>query len=87
MSSLLIIYLIIIIMLVSSLKVVREYERISVFRLGHFYKIVGPGIVFTIPICDKAVKLNLNKTIPEWQSLSNDDLLIKIKKHVLSETN
>jgi regulator of protease activity HflC (stomatin/prohibitin superfamily) len=87
MSSIFIIYLIMLFILISSLKVVKEYERIAVFRLGHFIKITGPGIVLIIPFCDKIVKVNLNKTIPEWQSISKDEIDQKVKNIVLSETN
>jgi len=56
------------------LRVFREYERAAVFRLGRFQGIVGPGLVFSIPIIDRMVIVNLDKVIPEWRGLSAGDL-------------
>jgi len=47
------------IILISALRIVREYERAVVFRLGRMIGAKGPGLVFLIPIVDKAVKVDL----------------------------
>lgn len=78
----LIIFLIIIVSM--SLKTLREDERLVIFRLGRFFKIAGPGMVFIIPLIDKGVKINLNKEIPGWQGLSKDELDTRIKNAVMS---
>jgi regulator of protease activity HflC (stomatin/prohibitin superfamily) len=67
-----------------SLKTLREDERLVIFRLGRFFKIAGPGMVFIIPLIDKGVKINLNKEIPGWQGLSKDELDTRIKNAVMS---
>jgi regulator of protease activity HflC (stomatin/prohibitin superfamily) len=86
MSTFLMIYIIFIVFLISSaIKIVRENERIAIFRLGHLYKIVGPGLVLSIPIVDKIIRINLDKTVPNWNVISKDDLNDKIKKIVLSQ--
>jgi regulator of protease activity HflC (stomatin/prohibitin superfamily) len=63
-----------IIFLFQSLKILREDERMVVFRLGRFLKVVGPGWEWLIPFIDKGVKVNLNKDIPGWQVLSKTEL-------------
>ena len=49
----------IVIILASSIKIVQEYERAVIFRLGRSIGAKGPGIFFIIPIFDKIVKTNL----------------------------
>ena len=71
------------IILFMSVKVVREDFRFVVFRLGKFFKIVGPGIVLILPFVDKVTKVNLSETIPGWQTLSTEALNEKIKYFVL----
>jgi len=46
-------------LLVVSLKIVQEYERAVIFRLGRCIGAKGPGIFFVIPVLDKIVKTNL----------------------------
>jgi regulator of protease activity HflC (stomatin/prohibitin superfamily) len=69
-----------------SLKTLRDDERLVIFRLGRFFKIVGPGLVLMIPLIDKGVKINLSKEIPGWQGLSKDELDIRIKNAVMSKS-
>jgi regulator of protease activity HflC (stomatin/prohibitin superfamily) len=58
-----------IVFFVSSIRVLREYERAVIMRLGKFVGVCGPGIVFLIPVVDKAKIVDLNKQIPEWREL------------------
>ncbi len=51
--------LVAVIILSQSIKIVREYERVVIFRLGRFSGVKGPGIFFIIPIIDRAIKLDL----------------------------
>jgi regulator of protease activity HflC (stomatin/prohibitin superfamily) len=74
-----------IIFLFQSLKILREDERMVVFRLGRFLKVVGPGWVWLIPFIDKGVKVNLNKDIPGWQVLSKTELEERIKTLVMNK--
>jgi regulator of protease activity HflC (stomatin/prohibitin superfamily) len=67
--------------LAAAIKVVKEYERIVVFRLGRFFKIAGPGLVLLIPLIDKGVKVNLKDRIPGWHNLSPQALEERIKKY------
>ena len=48
-----------IIILASAVKVVQEYERGVIFRLGRLQGAKGPGIFFIIPLVDRMVKVDL----------------------------
>ncbi len=43
----------------SGLKVLNEYERVVVFRLGRLTPYRGPGVVFIIPILERQVRIDL----------------------------
>ncbi|HXF10668.1 MAG TPA: SPFH domain-containing protein, partial [Desulfuromonadaceae bacterium] len=43
----------------SAIKVLREYERGVVFRLGKLLGAKGPGVIFLIPVVDKMVRMDL----------------------------
>jgi regulator of protease activity HflC (stomatin/prohibitin superfamily) len=47
------------IILAQAVKIVREYERVVVFRLGRFSGVKGPGIFFIIPVIDRVMLLDL----------------------------
>jgi len=47
------------IILAQAVKIVREYERVVIFRLGRFSGVKGPGIFFIIPIIDRVMLLDL----------------------------
>jgi len=51
--------LILIILLASSVKIVNEYERAVIFRLGRSMGAKGPGVFFIVPIIDRLVRTNL----------------------------
>jgi regulator of protease activity HflC (stomatin/prohibitin superfamily) len=48
-----------VLILASSVKIVQEYERAVIFRLGRSVGAKGPGVFFIVPIIDKIVKVNL----------------------------
>lgn len=52
-----------IIIIASAIKIVREYERVVIFRLGRLLGIKGPGIFFIIPVVDSMVKVDLRTTV------------------------
>jgi len=49
--------------LASSIKIMAEYQRIVIFRLGRLQGIKGPGLVFIIPIIDSIIKLDLRTRV------------------------
>ena len=58
-SSTLIAILVGFFILYQAVKIVREYERVVIFRLGRFSGVKGPGIFFIIPIIDRVILLDL----------------------------
>lgn len=73
--------LILLLLLVSAIKIVREYQRLVVFRLGRVLATKGPGIVFLIPLVDKAVTVDLRELyleIPHQSAITEDNATISI---------
>jgi regulator of protease activity HflC (stomatin/prohibitin superfamily) len=74
-----IIVVLMIVFFVSSIRILKESQRAAIFRLGQFVGVGGPGIVFLIPIIDKAKVVDLNKWVPEWRQLSENELFERVK--------
>ena len=69
------------IVLANSIKVVREYKRLVVFRLGRSIGQRGPGIVFLIPILDQSTNVDLRELfleIPQQTCITKDNAPISI---------
>lgn len=65
----------------AAIKVVREYQRLVVFRLGRSVGKKGPGLVFLIPVIDKAVWVDLREfflEIPSQTCITKDNASINI---------
>src|SRR3954466_14488249 len=63
--------------LASSIRVLREYERGVVFRLGRLIGQKGPGLIFLIPIIDKMVRVDLRTitlNIPPQEVITRDNV-------------
>jgi regulator of protease activity HflC (stomatin/prohibitin superfamily) len=68
-------------LLASAIRVVPEYQRLVVFRLGRCVGERGPGIVFLIPIVDRATKVDLReqvREIPHQTSITKDNAAISV---------
>ncbi len=68
-------------LLLSAIRVVREYERLVVFRLGKAIGSKGPGIVLLIPIADQPVKVDLREQfqeIPHQTCITKDNVTISV---------
>ena len=71
------IVLIAIIFLYAALKVVKEYERLVVFRLGHLIGSKGPGLIFLIPIIDRFARVSLRiitLDVPTQEVITKDNV-------------
>ena len=65
----------------NAIRIVPEYQRLVVFRLGRCVGARGPGIVFLIPVIDRAVKVDLReqvREIPHQTSITKDNAPISI---------
>ena len=54
---------IVLIIIYSAIKIIREYERAVIFRLGRLLGVKGPGIFFLIPLIDSMIKVDLRTTV------------------------
>ena len=69
-TPLFIIAFIVIFLLANWIKVLKEYERGVIFRLGRVIKAKGPGLIILIPVVDKMVKVSLRLLVLEFQPWS-----------------
>jgi len=70
-----------ILLLVSGIRIMREYERAVVFLLGRFYQVKGPGLIFIIPIIQQMVKVDLRTIVmdvPTQDVISRDNVSVKV---------
>jgi regulator of protease activity HflC (stomatin/prohibitin superfamily) len=63
-------------------RVVGERERLAVLRLGRFIGIRGPGLVWILPFVDKAIRVNLEREVSDWRSLSTEQLAKEIERRL-----
>jgi regulator of protease activity HflC (stomatin/prohibitin superfamily) len=73
--------LLVFLLLFNAIKVVREYQRLVVFRLGRVIGTKGPGLVFLIPFVDKATTVDLREfflEIPRQDSITKDNAPIAV---------
>ena len=69
------------ILLVSALRVLREYERGVVFTLGRFTKVKGPGLILVIPGIQQMVRVDLRTIVmdvPSQDVISRDNVSVKV---------
>ena len=79
-----VLWFVLMILAASSIKVIKEYQRAAIFRLGEFIAVRGPGLVWLVPMVDKAEIIDLNRWVPEWRSLSSEELDERVKSVALS---
>jgi regulator of protease activity HflC (stomatin/prohibitin superfamily) len=73
--------IIVIIILMASIRVVTEYERGVIFRLGRLVGSKGPGLFFLIPIVDRMVKVSLrtmNFDVQPQEVITKDNVPVKV---------
>ena len=61
----------------AGIKVILEYERIVVFRLGRYKRTMGPGVVYVLPVIEKARKVDLRiitQDIPRQEVMTRDNI-------------
>src|SRR5712664_2065646 len=76
-----IILIIILVILASSFKVLREYERGVVFMLGRFWKVKGPGLFLLIPVVQQMVRVDLRTVVfdvPPQDVITRDNVSVKV---------
>ncbi len=76
-----IIILFIIIILSSAIRILREYERGVIFRLGRLIGAKGPGLILLIPVVDRMVRVSLRTVVmdvPPQDVITKDNVSLKV---------
>jgi regulator of protease activity HflC (stomatin/prohibitin superfamily) len=71
----------IVLFLASAIRILREYERGVIFRLGRVIKTKGPGLIILIPVIDKMVKVSLRLVamdVPPQDVITRDNVSVKV---------
>src|ERR1051325_6501364 len=66
---------------ISGIKILKEYERAVIFRLGRLVKARGPGITYIIPLVEKMMRVELRTVtmdVPPQDVISRDNVSIKV---------
>jgi regulator of protease activity HflC (stomatin/prohibitin superfamily) len=81
---------ILLILLFNTIKILNEYERAVVFRLGRFTGVRGPGLIILIPGIEKMTKVDLRTVtmdIPSQDIISKDNVTLKVNGVVYFRVN
>jgi len=71
----------VVLILASAIRILREYERAVVFRLGRLIEAKGPGLILLIPFVDRMVRVSLRTVvmdIPEQDVITQDNVSLKV---------
>lgn len=66
--------------LLLAVRVVPEAQRLVVLRLGRLYAVLGPGLHWVLPGIDRAIRVDLDRALPDWHSLSEADLQARLRQ-------
>ena len=80
-SGLIVILVIAVFILANTVKILREYERGVVFRLGRFVGVRGPGLILLIPLFEKMIKVPLRTValdVPPQEVVTKDNVSVKV---------
>src|SRR5262247_118364 len=81
LGSVMTLVLIGLVLLLSGLKVLREYERAVIFRLGRLVSSRGPGVIYVIPLVERMVRVALRTItldVPPQDVISRDNVSLKV---------
>ena len=74
-------FMIALVLLASGIKVLPEYERGVIFRLGRLVKHRGPGLIYVIPVIERMVRLDMRTItmdVPPQDVITKDNVSIKV---------
>jgi regulator of protease activity HflC (stomatin/prohibitin superfamily) len=75
------IVVLVVLLLASAIKVLREYQRGVIFSLGRFWKVKGPGLIIVVPVIQQMVKVDLRvivMDVPSQDVISRDNVSVKV---------
>lgn len=67
--------------LMTGLRIMREYERAVVFQLGRFWKVKGPGLIVIVPFLQQMQRVDIRtrvEDVPNQDVISRDNVLVKV---------
>ncbi len=73
--------IVLVMLVVASVRILREYERGVVFQLGRFWKVKGPGLIILIPGIQQMVRVDLRTVVmdvPEQDVITRDNVSVKV---------
>jgi len=73
--------LLLILLVVWSLRILREYERGVIFQLGRFWMVKGPGLIVVIPVIQQMVRVDLRTVVfdvPPQDVITRDNVSVKV---------
>ncbi len=80
-AALVVVVFFLVLILTNAIRILKEYERGVVFRLGRLSGVKGPGIIFLIPLVDRIVKVSLRTVVmdvPPQDVITKDNVSIKV---------
>jgi regulator of protease activity HflC (stomatin/prohibitin superfamily) len=80
-SIFIVIFIFLLMLLASSIRILREYERGVIFRLGRLIDSKGPGLILLIPFVDRMVKVSLRTIVldvPPQDVITRDNVSVKV---------
>ena len=80
-TGLITLIIIILFILANAIRILREYERGIIFRLGRLIGAKGPGLILLIPIVDRMVKVSLRIVtmyVPAQDVITRDNVSVKV---------
>ncbi len=75
------ILILVILFLMNAIRILNEYQRAVVFRLGRFLRVKGPGLIILIPVLDKMVRTDLRIVtldVTHQEVITHDNVTIKV---------
>ena len=81
LTALVVIIILIVMILSNAIRVLREYERGVIFRLGRMIGVKGPGLILLIPVLDRMVKVSLRTVVmdvPPQDVITRDNVSVKV---------
>lgn len=76
-----VILFLLVVLVISMFRVLREYERGVIFMLGRYYKVKGPGLIIIIPILQQMVRVDLRTIVmdvPTQDVISRDNVSVQV---------
>ena len=88
MPSVMVILLLVVV--ISMFRVLREYERGVIFFLGRFERVKGPGLIIVIPIIQQMVRVDLRTVVmdvPSQDVISRDNVSVRVNAVIYFRVN